>query len=180
VKARRVKGLQPAGRLDENLRRIVVVRLDELCSFAEAAQDPGAVEELHDMRIAAKRLRYVLEMSEPVVGEPARRGAKQARALQDVLGEIHDCDELLPRVRAHVKRLREEDRVAVRGAAGPRAADLDPEAARAAPHRRRYAGLEALAAYTSARREVLHASFRRLWARLERQRFADELRGKLG
>ena len=180
VKARKVKGLQAAGPLADNLRRIVAVRLDELYSFADAAQDPEAVEELHDMRIAAKRLRYVLEMSEPVFGDPVRRAAKQARKLQDVLGEIHDCDELVPRVRAHVKRLREEDRAAVRAAAGLRAGDLEPEAARAAPHRGRYAGLEALATYTIARRGVLHASFRRLWARLERAGFRDDLEGKLG
>lgn len=180
MKARSVKGLDPAGSLEDNLRRIARVRLDEVSSFAEAAQDPAAVEELHDMRIAAKRLRYVLEMSEPVLGEPAKTGAKQARKLQDVLGGIHDCDELGPRVRAHVKRLRAEDRAAVRAAARNGARDLDPPLARAAPNRARYAGLEALAAYTAARRDVLHGSFRRMWARLERGGFGDGLGGKLG
>lgn len=175
MKARTVKGLDPAGPLEENLRRIVRVRLGEVRSFAGAAQDPQAVEELHDMRIAAKRLRYVLEMSEPVLGSPAHDGAKQARKLQDVLGEIHDCDELVPRVRAHVKRLRSEDRAAVRAAAGTRASDLDPELTRAAPHRGHYAGLEALATDTQARRDVLHQSFVRLWSRLERSGFGHGL-----
>jgi CHAD domain-containing protein len=39
---------------------------------AEAA-DPREVEALHDMRIAAKRLRYILEITEPCFGEYARR-----------------------------------------------------------------------------------------------------------
>jgi CHAD domain-containing protein len=47
------------------------------------------------MRIAAKRLRYLLELSEPLFGAGARRGAKIVKGLQDVLGEIHDCDELM-------------------------------------------------------------------------------------
>ncbi|MEA2374365.1 MAG: hypothetical protein QOD53_828 [Thermoleophilaceae bacterium] len=179
MKARKVKGLDSAGPLEDNLRRIVRVRLDEVRSFAEAAQDPENIDQLHDMRIAAKRLRYVLEMGEPVLGEPAATAAKQARKLQDVLGEIHDCDELVPRVRAHIKRLRAEDRAAVRAAAG-RAVDIDPSLARAASNRGRYAGLEALATYTAARRDVLHESFRRLWARFEGAGFGDGLGGKLG
>jgi CHAD domain-containing protein len=180
VKARRVKGLDPAGPLEDNLRRIVRVRLAELYSFAPATEDPKAVDELHDMRIAAKRLRYVLEMSEPVFGAPAKLGAKEARGLQDVLGEIHDCDELAPRLRKQLKRMRTEDADAVRAAAGARAGDVEPSTARAAPHRGRYAGVEALSAYTRARREVLYASFRRRWARLERAGFRGELEAKLG
>jgi hypothetical protein len=43
------------------------------------------------------------------------------------------------------------------------AADLDPEAAREAPNRLRYRGLEALVAYLRARREVLYAHFLTEW-----------------
>ena len=61
MKARDVKGLDPAGPLADNVERIARTRLDELFSFAPAVLDPRNVRELHDMRIAAKRLRYVLE-----------------------------------------------------------------------------------------------------------------------
>ena len=179
MKARKVKGLDPDMPLDHALRRIAETRLGELHSFAHAVHDPGAVDELHDMRIAAKRLRYVLELSEPVLGDAAKDGAKRAKKLQDLLGEIHDCDEHLPLVLAHVERLREEDAAAVRGVAGGNASDLDPAAAREAPNRRRYAGLEALAAYLRARREVLYKRFVREWARLERAGFSESLNGKV-
>jgi CHAD domain-containing protein len=179
MKARKVKGLDADMPLDRALRRIAETRLGELHSFAGAVHDPGAVRELHDMRIAAKRLRYVLEMAEPVLGEAAKHGAKRARKLQDLLGEIHDCDEHLPLVLAHVERLREEDAAAVRATARGAAADLDPGAARAAPNRRRYAGLEALAAYLRARREVLYRSFVREWARLEKAGFRESLNGRV-
>ena len=54
------------------------------------------------MRIAAKRLRYVLELTRPALGEPRRQGRDARRSgLQDLLGDIHDCDVMLPRVREH-------------------------------------------------------------------------------
>jgi CHAD domain-containing protein len=180
VKARKVKGLDPEMPLDDALRKIVAVRLAELHSFEHAVHDPGAVEDLHDMRIAAKRLRYVLEMAEPVFGAPARTGAKRAKKLQDLLGGIHDCDEHLPLVERRLERLRAEDAEAVRAAAPATAADLDPTAAREAPNRRRYAGLEALATYIRARRAVLHRAFARDWARLQKADFRASLDGNLG
>ena len=166
MKARKVKGLDCDGPLAENALRIVAVRLDELHSFAEAAHDPAAVKPLHDMRIAAKRLRYVLEATTPALGPAAADGAKHAKKLQDVLGEIHDCDEFAPRVEAHVAKLRAEDVNAVR-AAGGRSKDLDPAAARTAPNRGRYRGLEALHTFILARRDVLYSAFLREWERVE-------------
>jgi CHAD domain-containing protein len=178
VKARRVKGLRPEMPLDDALRSIVAVRTEELHSFEHAVHDPGAVEELHDMRIAAKRLRYVLEMAEPVLGKPARDGARDAKKLQDVLGEIHDCDEHLPRIERHLDALRAEDAAAVAATAARTASDLDPAATRAAPNRRLYAGLEALATYTRARRAVLYRAFVRQWTRLQQTDFRATLDGR--
>jgi len=129
VKARKVKGLDPDGTLAENAERIVAVRLSELRSFTPAALDPADVTALHDMRIAAKRLRYVLELTKPALGEHAGKGARAMKRLQDVLGDIHDCDVMLPRMREH-------------------------EAVGASAH-------------LAARREELHAKFRRQWRRLE-------------
>jgi len=178
VKARKVKGLDPDGALEANLRRIVTVRLDELRSFGPAAVDPDATEAHHDMRIAAKRLRYVLELGEPVLGKPARQGAKDARTLQDLLGEIHDCDIGVPRVLDAIGKLREEDLATIRSAADPKASDLEPSSARVARNRRRYPGLESMATYLRARREVLYAEFLRTWTRMERAGFGDRLNGK--
>jgi len=174
VKARRVKGLDPDAPLDENARRIVGVRLAELRSFAPKAMDPSEVETLHDMRIAAKRLRYVLEITSPALGPAAAAGANTAKDLQDLLGEIHDCDVMLPRVRAHVKQLRAEDTEHLRGGAEG-AEDLSPRAAREAPNRLRYRGLEALHAYLSARRAVLFERFVNEWEGLEARGFSAQL-----
>lgn len=93
-----VKGLDKNGPLRPNIARIVSVRLDELRAFADDALAPGASEAQHDMRIAAKRLRYVLEIFEPCLGEEAETARRAARQLQSVLGDLHDCDLMLSKV----------------------------------------------------------------------------------
>ncbi len=56
----------------------------------QAGPDP-ADEQLHQIRIEAKRCRYAAEAVIPVVGDPARAFAKAVAALQEVLGEQHDA-----------------------------------------------------------------------------------------
>jgi CHAD domain-containing protein len=165
MRARKVKSLDTDGTLHDSARRIIATRASEVRSFSPGVLDPRNVDDLHDMRIAAKRLRYVLELAEPVFGEPAAQGAKRAKKLQDLLGEIHDCDVTIPRVERHIERLRLEDAAALREAAGAGVSDLDPKAAREAPNRLRYRGLESLIVYLRARRDVLYGRFVREWER---------------
>lgn len=98
MKARAIEGLNPAGRLSPNIALIVSVRLEELRGFADAALSPDASEAQHDMRIAAKRLRYVLEIFAPCLGQQAEAARGAAKQLQSVLGDLHDCDLMLAKV----------------------------------------------------------------------------------
>jgi CHAD domain-containing protein len=154
MKARRVKGLDPDAPFLENARKIAAVRIDEVWVLGERSRDPRRRADLHDMRIAAKRLRYVLEITEPCFGKPAKEGAKMARKLQDLLGEIHDCDVMSDRVRGRAEAILVEDP--------------------------RYIGLEALASYLDARRRVLHRQFVNFWNRLEQDRSRERLEAGLG
>ncbi|HEX5375873.1 MAG TPA: CHAD domain-containing protein [Solirubrobacterales bacterium] len=97
MKAREVEGLDPAAPLGPNVSRIAQTRLDELRGFAGEALAPDAVTAQHDMRIAAKRLRYVLEVVGPCIGEEAKTARDAAKRLQSVLGDLHDCDLMLPK-----------------------------------------------------------------------------------
>ncbi len=97
MKARAVKGLDPAAPLHPNAERIVRTRLQELRSLAPAALEPSASTAQHDLRIAAKRLRYVLEITGPCFGAEAKAVRDAAKWLQGVLGDIHDCDVMLAR-----------------------------------------------------------------------------------
>jgi hypothetical protein len=174
MKARAVKKLDPAQSLAENAARIVQVRLNELRSFAPQALEPDADEAQHDMRIAAKRLRYVLEATGFCLGKPADTARRRARDLQGVLGELHDCDVMLPRVEAHLAELRSEDAEAVRRRAAD-APDLDPRLVARAPHRTAYRGLEVLAVYLEARRALLFDRFVMLWQHQEKRGTWDRL-----
>lgn len=97
MKPRPVEGLDPAAPLRPNATRIAATRLAELRSLAGEALDPGAATAQHDTRIAAKRLRYVLEITGKCLGPEAEVARDLAKELQGVLGEIHDCDVMLPR-----------------------------------------------------------------------------------
>jgi hypothetical protein len=178
VKARPVKGLDPDMPLAEGARKIVEVRLGELYGFVPAVLDPMDVRALHDMRIAAKRLRYVLEVTEPCFGPMVAEAVKEAKRLQEILGEIHDCDVMLPRVAAHVEGLAEHDAMTAR-LPFDGASDLPPEAVRDVPNRHRYPGLRSLSTYLRARRAVLYESFLEHWARLERESFRERLEADL-
>jgi CHAD domain-containing protein len=98
VKARKVEGLDPMAPLRPNASRIVQTRLDELRGFADEALAPGAATAQHDLRIAAKRLRYVLELVGPCIGEEAKAARDAAKELQSALGDLHDCDLMLGKV----------------------------------------------------------------------------------
>jgi CHAD domain-containing protein len=166
VKARSVKGLDPEAPLADNAERIIRVRLDELTSFMPQAADPDEVVALHDMRIAAKRLRYILEVTGECFGPYAANSVKMVKELQDLLGEIHDCDVQLPEVAAFLEELVAEDV----GTAGASPKDLAKT-----PNRRTYAGLVALQVHVRARRRALFEDFLELWRDYERKGFAARL-----
>ena len=168
MKARKVKKLDPRTTLSENAARIVLVRVGELRAFAPEALEPDESETQHDLRIAAKRLRYVLEATGFCFGRPAATALKRAKDIQDLLGEVHDCDVMLPRLHAHRRELRAEDAAGVRGRAG-QADDLDPALAARARHRTGYRGLEVLEVYLIARRDLLFERFVALWEATERK-----------
>ena len=55
------------------------------------AGDQPSDAQLHRVRIKAKELRYASEAAAPVIGKPAKRLAKAAERLQELLGEHHDA-----------------------------------------------------------------------------------------
>ena len=174
MKARRVKKLDSKAPFAENAARIIRVRLAEMRSFVPAALELESSRDQHDMRIAAKRLRYVLESTEACFGKPAQFARRRAKDLQAVLGDLHDCDVMLPRVEAHLAELREQDAEGMWRRAGA-AADLDPELAARAPNRTSFRGLDVLAVYLRARRRLLFDRFTDFWAEQERAGTWDEL-----
>jgi CHAD domain-containing protein len=67
-------------------------RLEEFLSYEYFVAMPERIEELHAMRIAAKRLRYTLEIFAPLDADEFKEPLKAAKETQERLGDIHDDD----------------------------------------------------------------------------------------
>ncbi|GHS85215.1 CHAD domain-containing protein [Synergistales bacterium] len=67
-------------------------RTASLLGFSRAALNEYNPELLHEMRKTAKHLRYALEIYNPLFENRLNDHVKKIKALQDVLGKIHDTD----------------------------------------------------------------------------------------
>jgi hypothetical protein len=91
--ASKVAGLDCGDTLDENSRRILSARLQDTLALQRRITGPDDSVGLHDLRIAAKRLRYTLDMFTLCFPSgQAHTFADRVRAVQDVLGRLHDLD----------------------------------------------------------------------------------------
>jgi CHAD domain-containing protein len=71
-------------------------RLDALLDFAPYVFKPQKTKELHRMRIAAKKLRYTLEIFRPWhKGKHFDGYIRASRDIQDILGDVHELDLLI-------------------------------------------------------------------------------------
>ena len=195
AKPRPVPGLDPDRRLRPNARRILAVRIEEVYAYDGAIADAENVAELHDMRIAFKRLRYLLEIFAVAFDADLDPFVDEAKAMQDLLGEIHDRDVQVPALRDHLEWLEEREHLAARRAVAEAAA------AQASGGRRRPSeaafrrfreeleagmrfdervGVHALIARRRRERRELHARFLERWRRLKRDRFRARLEDALG
>lgn len=104
AKERSIRGLDARKPLPINAARMISARLDEMLSYEPYLNDPDEVHQLHQMRIAAKRLRYTLEIFQEYYstytpnGNLYDRMVDAIKKLQAILGEIHDKDVLMPRL----------------------------------------------------------------------------------
>jgi CHAD domain-containing protein len=73
--------------------RIVRVRAQELFDHAEDVLDVSDIERVHDMRVASRRLRAVLEIFAPCFPRaPFKSVLIDVKAIADALGERRDPD----------------------------------------------------------------------------------------
>jgi hypothetical protein len=104
--ARRVRGIHPGRSFRENAAKVVEARLEELLDWRPALEDPDLVTELHNMRIAAKRLRYAFETFQTCF-PGAKSLLKDLTDIQEDLGDIHDLDVLTDVLRTRLRALDE-------------------------------------------------------------------------
>jgi CHAD domain-containing protein len=76
----------------EKLPKLVRKRWRRLERTVEALDAEPPVDDLHRVRILAKRTRYAAEAVVPVFGPEAKALAKPVAKIQDVLGELNDAE----------------------------------------------------------------------------------------
>ncbi len=133
-------------------RQAIIHRLDALRDKAPVLENPDDHHGHHQMRIAAKHLRYTLEIAGKGLGdvvEPMREAAEQ---VQDILGDVHDCDVWVD----HLQELLTGE--------GP---TLDE---------RTRPGVEMLSADRREHRQARFEEIRALWATIRRENIEGELR----
>ena len=147
AKALPLYAVDPQASLLSNAPLMLHTRLEELYQFAPYVSDPGKVDELHNMRIAAKRLRYTMEIFQPCFsGKDFTKLYDQAKSIQEQIGEIHDRDVRGPLLQAF----------------------LDAHATDRAEIR---VGLERLIQTQQSERAKLYRAFVAYWNKLQKQGF---------
>ena len=95
------------GALPKRARKQIAQRTADLLGYESIIPQAGAVEELHDARIAVKRLRYTVELFEDQIGDDGVRITQETKELQDALGHLHDLDVHLQLVDSELDRQRD-------------------------------------------------------------------------
>jgi len=89
-------------------RAIILDRLKELEKLSNGLFRPFEVETLHEMRIAAKRLRYAVELFQQCWGRSLATYAKRVARMQTALGDVHDCDVWIESFGNEINKARKE------------------------------------------------------------------------
>lgn len=93
----------------ERTRWHILRQLDELHRHQNSLDNPDDRAHHHAMRIAAKRLRYTLEIARPVYANRLEAAIEAAKRVQSLLGDVHDCDVWVEHLGAFAKA--EHDRI---------------------------------------------------------------------
>ena len=186
AKAKPLTGLDPHAPTGQNARSIARTRLDEMYNWAADVDVPYEVRGLHNLRIAAKRLRYTLEIFEDVLPPTSQSIADELSQIQDELGALHDADVMIALLRlcmggedagtAYEQALVQAGKQKAKGKLLLQptlvATVLDPNLA---PSPEQRYGLEQLLLKQSQQREERYRAFRQHWYQLQARDFRREI-----
>jgi hypothetical protein len=161
-----VDDVDPNAPVIDNARRVLAVRIAEFYSFEPIVSHPELSEALHDMRISAKRLRYTLELFRSQFGKAGERQIERVKAIQELLGTLHDHDVRIDLIGEELSQLMVEQsrktRSDIADASPDELAAIAAAALRPPPDDPRR-GLIALLGREHAGRRAAYAQFRELW-----------------
>lgn len=119
AKPRDIPGLRSDDSFAAAAAKVVAVRAAELAEHSENVLDTTDIERVHDMRVATRRLRAVLEIFAPCFPRRAHREVlEDVKALADALGGRRDPDVHIAALEAFAESARPSSRAGVRLLAG--------------------------------------------------------------
>ena len=107
-KERSVKNLAPNKDFRWNARIVLPARVEEVYAWAPYVDTQDNAQQLHNMRISIKRLRYSMELFACCFGPPYGDFLATFEAWQQRLGDIHDCDVIEDTLTAYLTELQAE------------------------------------------------------------------------
>jgi CHAD domain len=110
VKAEKIPNLDAQAPTGQNARIIARKRLDEMFSWEASVDNAYAVSDLHNFRIAAKRLRYTLEIFAETFSDESAAIIKEVEQIQEELGILHDSDVMIALLRLCLLQYPQTDR----------------------------------------------------------------------
>ena len=139
-------------------------KLQELLSYQDCLKNPSDKQGHHQMRIAAKRLRYTMEICEEPYNGRLHDIIEVVKKLQTLLGDLHDCDVWV----GHIEQFMEEELQRTREYFG-----YDK------PYYLLLPGLEYLQQHRRQKRQQLFEEFVVYWKKLCDKKIWDKLISKL-
>ncbi len=197
ARARPISDIAAQALTGKNARIIARIRLEEMELWGRYAHDPQRSDELHDLRIAAKRLRYTLEIFAEVLPAEISSVIAEVTQIQEELGSLHDSDVMIALLHLCIEQQRHSKSTGARGQkisgknvqamaveaqqkAGKRLIAnlelvthlLDPHST---PSQAQYESLKSLLRSTRQQREEQYNVFRVHWDRLQERGFQREM-----
>jgi CHAD domain-containing protein len=142
----------------------IAQRLTKRLSYEPWVHNPDAIAEHHAIRIAAKKLRYTMEVYGPLYRRGLKKPLSRVKKIQEILGDLHDCDVWIDTVMIMLVKER-----------------LSSEATTGSKNVRvsKVTGYKHFLAEREKERKILYQRFVRFWDSLWRLRLWEELRKNL-
>ncbi len=106
AKPLKIRKISPDDRQEKAAKRILRTRIEEFYSCWPDPDHTPTLEELHNMRISGKRLRYSAESLRELYPDRLALLIDLLKRAQDLLGEIQDCVTQRSLIEASIARIR--------------------------------------------------------------------------
>ncbi|HEY6540731.1 MAG TPA: CHAD domain-containing protein [Ktedonobacteraceae bacterium] len=192
AKAKAITYLDAQAPVAVNARLIARERLAELYQWEQAVDDTANVRGLHDMRIAAKRLRYTFEVFEEVLPAASKKIVSELTRLQDELGALHDSDVMIALLQMRIRLSDGRSDTAAEDGTGANLLSSDTKplitadmaayllGPRTVPTEEQRRGLEEFLRQQEDLRGQRYNTFRQHWRQLQERDFRREVLDMLG